>query len=188
MVAWISIVIGCIALTVSIVALVVNWHHSESLFRRREYPAVAWYSPKLSKEGHNTVVKTSICNTGPREIGSIFLGVFLCRGFCVKAWCKSERIEKIPVGVPLEFVITENLEQDISERYSGFVYDSAWRFRGKPKRYKIFCRLEYLPHIADTPHYTRRAYYLLTPITENNILKSWEWRPIHEWQGWLPWF
>ena len=188
MIAWISIVIGCIALTISIVALILNWRHSESLFRRREYPAVAWYSPKLSKEGPNTVLTTSVCNTGPRDIGSIFLGVFLCRGLTVKAWCRSERIEKISIGEPLEFVITKNLETDIAERFHGLFYDNCWRFKGKPKRHKIICKLEYLPHIADTPHYNRRAYYLLTPHTEGGVLESWELRPIREWRRWLPWF
>lgn len=185
---WAPILIASIALLVSIISLVINWRHSESLFRRREYPAVAWRMPKLTREDNNTAIVTSVCNKGPRDVASIFLGVFLCRGLSVKAWCKSESIEGIPIGEELDFIITKELEKDINDRFPDLFYDGAWRFKRKPKRYKVNCRLEYLPHIADTPYYTRKTYYLLTPVTEGNLVVSWELRSVPEWQGWLPWF
>lgn len=183
-----GLIIAIIAIAISIFSLVGNWRHSESLFRRKEYPAVAWYQPKILKEGHNTVVTTDIRNNGPKNITSIFLSALLCRGFVTKAWCKSDRINDLPIGEPLTFHITKELEKDISERFSGLFDDNGWQFKGKPKRYKITFRLEYLPFIPDTQHFTRKAYYLIKPVVEDRSIKSWELRPIPEWQGWLPWF
>ena len=39
------------ALIVSIASAVWNYRHSESLFHRREYPAVLWHKPEASRKG-----------------------------------------------------------------------------------------------------------------------------------------
>lgn len=184
---WTSITIACAAVLISIVALIVNWRHSENLFRRKEYPAVAWYLPKVSKVGINTVLTMSICNNGPRDIGSIYLSAFICRGCTVRAWCKSERIERISIGEELVFTLTKEFETDIKERFSEIMYENAWRFRGRPRRYKIIFKIEYLPFIADAKHYIGREYYLLKPILGRGELESWELIQIPNWKGWLPW-
>jgi len=166
------------AIVISIISLVWNWRHSESLFRRTAYAAVTWHLPKISKEEHNTVITTGICNYGPKNIISIFLSAFLCRGFKSQAWCKSNRINKISIGEELTFHITGEFEKDVSERFGGLFYDNGWRYKGRAKRYKIIFRLEYLPLIADTPHLVRKGYYLIKPVIENSIIKSWEIKPI----------
>ena len=181
---WIAI----IALVISVISFFWNLRHSESLFHRTAYPAVAWNLPKLSTEGHNTAITVSICNYGPKDITSIFMSAFLCRGFKSEAWCKSNRINELPLREELIFPITGELEGDIKERFGSLFYDDGWRYKGRPNRYKIIFRLEYLPLIANTPHLTRKAYYLIKPITQNRTIKSWELRPIREWLGWLPWF
>lgn len=183
-----ALIIASVAIAISIISLIWNWRHSESLFRRTEYPPVAWYLPKVSKEGNDTAITTSICNYGPRAITSVFLVAFLCRGFKSRAWCKSNRINEVPIGEELIFHITGELEKDISERFGGLVYDNGWRYKGRPKRYEIILGLEYLPIIADTPYYVRKAYYLLKPAIQNSTIKSWELKPIPIGQGWLPWF
>ena len=94
---------------------------------------------------------------------------------------------KIPIGEDLTFHITKELEQDINERFGGLVYENGWQYKGRPKRYKIIFRLEYLPFIADTPHFVRKAYYLIKPVIENSTIKSWELKPLSAWQGCLPW-
>ena len=183
-----ALIIAIGAIVISIMSLVFNWRHSESLFRRTEYPAVGWHLPKISKEGHNTVITTDICNHGPKNVTSIFLSALLCRGFKVEAWCKSNRLNEIPIGEELTFHITRELEKDVSERFGGLFYDNGWRYKGRAKRYKIIFRLEYLPFIADTPHFVRKIYCLVKPVIENSTIKSWELNPIPKWQGWLPWF
>jgi hypothetical protein len=176
------------AIIISILSLIWNRRHSESLFRRTEYPAVAWYTPKVSKAEHNTAITASICNYGPKDITSIFLGAFLCRGFKSEAWCKSELINEIPIREELTIVITGELEKDINERFGGLLYRDGWQFKGRAKRYKIILRLEYQPLIADTPNLVRKAHYLIKPVVENGTIKSWEFKPIPTWQSWLPWF
>jgi hypothetical protein len=183
-----DIVIAVVAIVISIGSLLWNWLHSESLFRRTQYPAVAWRRPEIAKEGHDTVIRTSIYNYGPKDITSIFLGAFLCRGFKSEAWCKSEQINKIPIDEELTFPITEELEKDINERFGELFYRDGWQFKGKAKRYKIIFRLEYQPLIADTPNLVRKAYYLIKPIVENGTIKSWEFKTIPPWQCWFPWF
>lgn len=183
-----SLIIAFIAIAISIASLVWNWRHSESLFRRTEYPAVAWYAPKISKIQHDTALRISICNYGPKHVTSIFLGVFLYRGFKSEAWCKSERIDKIEIEEELVFTITEELEKDIKERFGELVHNNDWQFAGRPKTYKIIFRLEYQPLIADTSHVVRKGYYLIKPVIENSIIQSWEVKPIPTWQSWLPWF
>jgi hypothetical protein len=179
--------VAFLAIAISIVSLIWNWRHSESLFHRTAYPAVAWWRPELSRVKHNTVIKTSICNHGPKDIISISIVAFLCRGFKVAPWCKSEPIKKVPIGEDLTFNITEELEKDINERFGGLSYREGWQFDRKARRYKIIFRLEYQPLIADTSPLIRKAYYFLKPMIENHVIKSWELKPIPTWQGWLPW-
>lgn len=175
------------AIIVSIASAVWNYRHSESLFHRREYPAVLWHKPEASKKGSDTVLTTSIRNEGPRGITSIFLGLFLCRGFRKEAWCKSECLE-IEMGEPLEFVITQELEQDIEERFGGLLYKDGWQFDGSPRRYKAIAILQYLPLISGVKPFGRKEYYLLTPLMASGKIKSWELKRIANWLGRLPWF
>jgi len=182
-----GICIATIAIMISIIAAMWNYRHSESLFHRQEYPAVLWHEPEVSKKGDATALKTYICNKGPREITSVFLGLFLCRGFKKKAWRKSKELE-IPIGEKLNFVITEELEEDIRERFGGLCQTDAWRFNGKPRRYKAIVRLEYLPLIAGVKYLVRKGYYLITPVMGNDKIKSWELKQLPNWQGSLPWF
>jgi hypothetical protein len=183
-----STITAIAAIIISIGSLLWNWRHSESLFRRTEYPVVEWDTPKVSKKEHNTVIKTVICNHGPKNITSIFLSALLCKGFKTKTWYKSNRTTKIPIDEELAFPITSELEQDINERFGGLFYRDGWHFVGRPKRYKTIFRLEYQPFIADTPHFVRKGYYLIKPIIENRIIKSWELKHIPKWQNWLSWF
>jgi hypothetical protein len=176
------------AIIISIISLLWNWHHSESLFRRTEYPAVAWYLPRISKEGNNTAIATDVRNYGPKGITSISLGAYLCRSFKVKAWCKSEQIDEIPIGEKLVFHVTEELEKDITERFGEPLYDNFWKYKIRIKRFKIIFRIEYLPLIADTQYYARKAYYLVQPVVQNGIIASWGLKPIPTWLGWVPSF
>ena len=47
-----ALIVAVLAIVISIASLLYNWRHSESLFRRTEYPAVAWHLPKVAKEGN----------------------------------------------------------------------------------------------------------------------------------------
>jgi len=182
---WIAIV----ALILSLVSFLWNWRHSESLFRRQEYPPVAWHLPKTSKKGDQTMVTTSICNHGPRSITNIFLSALLSRGLRVEAWCKSNVIDELPIGEPLNLVLTEELEKDINERFGGLLYDNGrWRFHARPHNYKVVINLKYQPLIADTSPVSRRTRCLLRPVVENDVISDWklEWMP--NWKGWLPRF
>jgi len=183
-----TLIIAILAIVISIIALFWNWVHSESLFRRTEYPAVVWYLPKISKEGNNTAISTSVRNYGPKDITSIFFGAYICRGFKSEAWCRSNQINEIPIGEELTFHITKELESDISERFGKLVLDNSWKYKGKSKQYKIIFRLEYLPLISDTPYYARKAYYLLKPVVQNCTISNWKLKQIPTWQGWFPWF
>jgi hypothetical protein len=182
-----ALIVAALAIVISIASLLCNWRHSESLFRRTEYPAVAWYLPKVSREGNNTVITTSVCNYGLKNITSIFFVAYICRGFKSEAWCKSNQINEIPIGEEVVFNITKELEKDIAERFGEPLYDYGWKYKGRTKRYKIIFRLVYLPLIADTQYYARKAYYLVKPIIQNGIISTWELEPIPNWQGWLPW-
>lgn len=184
---WVAIV----ALGVSIVSFIVNWWHSESVFHRSEYPAVAWHIPKIKKLGKyrvNTEITMSICNSGPKDISHIFISALIWRGFRERAWCKSEVIEKIPIGEPLIVTLTKEFEKDIQERFGGLVYNNGWKYKGKLCTYKMIINLKYQPAIADTNPVTRRIYCLIKPIIENGIVRSWilEWIP--KWKGCLPRF
>jgi hypothetical protein len=182
-----GIYVAFAALIVSIASTLWNYHHSESLFRRREYPAVLWYRPNTSKAGPNTTITTSIYNKGPRDISCVFLGLFLCRGFRKEAWCRSNSLE-IKIGEPLDFVITQELELDIKERFGGLSYKDGWQFDGHTRRYKAITILEYLPILAGTEPFHRKEYFLLIPVTESGKIKSWAVRRIPNWQGRLPWY
>ncbi len=184
----ISIWIAIVALTLSVVSFVWNWRHSETLFRRQEYPAVAWHFPKISRKGENTNVATSICNHGPRKVCHVFVSALLCKGFRVEAWCKSSVISEIPIGEPLDLVLTKELERDIDERFGGLLYYNGWRFKGKPCRYKIAISLKYQPLIADANPIARKTYCLLRPVIKNDVIDNWETEWIPNWQGWLPRF
>jgi len=184
MIDW-TLIAAISAIVISIVSLIWNWRHSESLFRRTEYPAVTWYIPKVSKEGNNTAITTSICNYGLKGITSIFFGAYICRGFKSEAWCKSE-INEIPIGEELVFHITKELEKDIAERFGGLLFDNGWKYKDRPTQYKIIFRLEYLPLIADIPYHVRKAYYLLKPVVQDGLITNWKLEPISTWRGWLP--
>lgn len=183
-----SIWVAIIALTISVLSFILNWRHSESVFRRTEYPAVTWYVPKVKKCGDYTAITTSICNSGPKDIGQIFVSALIWCGLRERAWCKSDVIEKIPIGETLVLTLTKELEGDIQERFGGLVYDNGWRYRGKPSTYKIVINLNYQPIIADTTPVTRKTYCILKPIVENGTINSWVLKWIPQWKGCLPRF
>ncbi len=183
----ISIWIAVAALVLSVVSLLWNWHHSETLFRRQEYPPVAWHLPNISKSDEKTIITTSICNHGPKKIGDIFVHALICSGFRAEAWCKSNVIDELPINEPLELILTEELEKDISERFNELYYDSGrWRFTGKPHGYKIVINLRYQPLIADTDSVARKTYCFLKPIVEKGAICDWKLEWIPNWHGWLP--
>jgi len=183
-----SVWIAITALILSLVSFLWNRRHSESLFQRQEYPAVAWHLPKTSKKDAQTIVTTSICNHGPRNISDIFLSALLYRGLRHKYWCWSKRDES-PIGEPLNFVLTEELEKDINERFGGLLYDNGrWCFDDRPHNYKMVINLRYQPLIAHTNPVKSRIYCLLRPVVGNDAIYDWklEWMP--NWKGWLPRF
>ena len=179
--------IAVLALLVSSISFAWNYHHSESLFRRQQYPAVIWHFPEVSERESGTALTTYIVNEGPRQIASIFLGLFLCRGFRKEAWCKSDCLE-IPIGERLDFVITEELEEDITGRFGDLSRENGWHFNGKPRKYKAIARLEYLPIVADVKPVTRKEYWLISPTVESAKIVSWRVKRIPYWLGFLPWF
>ena len=182
---WWSIGIALLALVVSVVSFFWNWRYSESVFRRTQYPAVAWHQPIISKSENNTAISVTVCNHGPKEIDKIHLGAFLSYRFKREAWCKSYPIGKVPIGEELTIVVTENLEEDIEERFGGLYFDENWHYQGNPQNYRIIFWFEYQPLIADTPSLMRKTYYLLRPIVESRTIVSWEINPASWWSRWL---
>ncbi len=182
---WIAIA----AVILSLGSLFWNWRHSETLFRRQEYPPVAWHFPKTSKRDDRTVITASICNHGPKNIANIFVSALLCRGFRVEAWCKSSIIDELPIAEPLEVVLTKELEQDISEIFGGLHYENGiWHFKGKARHYKLVINLRYQPLIADTNPVNRKTYCLLKPVVDDDTICDWKLEWIPNWRGWLPRF
>jgi len=185
----IGIWIAIAAFTLSLVSFLWNWNHSENLFRRQEYPPVAWHFPKITKRDDKTIITTFVCNHGPRNIGDIFVSALLCSGFRAEAWCKSNVIDTLPIAEPLELILTEELEKDISERFGGLCYcSSRWRSIDKPRSYKIVISLRYQPLIANVNHVTRKMYCLLAPIIEDDTICNWKLEWIPNWKGWWPRF
>lgn len=185
---WWSIGIALLAILISVISFIWNWRHSESIVRRTKYPAVAWRQLILLKREKNTAVSVTVCNHGPTEIVDIWLGALLSSRFKTEAWCKSEPITTVPVNEELEITITDNLEEDIKERFSGLYFDERWHCEGKPHSYKIIFEFEYQPLLADTSPVMRRNYYLLSPIVEDGAITSWQIVPISWLRSLLPTF
>lgn len=185
---WWSIGIASLAILISVISLVWNWRHSESLFRRTKYPAVAWHRPILSKREKNTAVSVTVCNHGPTKIADVWLGALLSSKFKTKAWCKSNPITSVPIKEELEIIITDNLEEDIKERFSSLYFDESWHCEGKPRSYKAVFWFEYQPLMADTSPVMRKNYYLLRPIVKDGAITSWQIVPISWVRSLLPTF
>lgn len=185
---WWSIGIASLAILISIISFVWNWRHSESVFRRTKYPAVAWHQPILSKRDKNTVVSVTVCNHGPTKIADVWLGAFLSSKFKTEAWRRTNPITSVPIKEELEIIITDNLEEDIKELFSGLCFDESWRCEGKPHSYKIAVNFEYQPLIADTSPVVRKNYYLLRPIVKDGAITSWQIVPISWLRSLLPTF
>ncbi|MFH1381542.1 MAG: hypothetical protein ABIH70_01465 [Chloroflexota bacterium] len=184
-----SIWIALLAVLISAVSFFWNWRHSESVFRRTNYPAVAWHRPILSKLEENTAISVIVCNHGPSEIAAIWLGAFLSNKFKTEAWCQYNPTEdSVPIGEELKIIVTENLEEDIRERFNHLYFDKSWHHKGKPKNFKVIFWLSYQPLIADTPPIMRKNFYLLTPKVENNTVASWQIVPISRLRSLLPTF
>ena len=175
MTEWWSIGIALLALLIGVFSFVWNWRHSESVFRRTKYPAVAWHQPILSKRDKNTTVLISVCNYGPTEIADVWLGAYLSSKFKTKAWLKTtDPIKSMPIGEELEILITDNLEKDIGERFSGLYFDESWHYEGKPHSYKIIFKFEFQPLIAYTSPVRTKIHFLLRPIVEDDTVTSWQ--------------
>ncbi len=185
---WWSIGIASLAILISVISFVWNWRHSESIVRRTKYPAVAWHRPILSKRGLNTAVSVTVCNHGPTEISAVWLGSLLSSKFKIKGWGKTNPIMSVPINEELELIITDNLEEDIKERFSSLYFDKIWHCEGKPPSYKIIFRFEYQPLIADTSPISRKYYYLLRPIVEDVAITSWQIVPLSWLRSLLPTF
>lgn len=185
---WWPIGIASLAILISVISFVWNWRHSESVFRRTNYPAVAWHTPILSKRDRNTVVSVTVCNHGPTEISAVWLGALLSSKFKTEGWRKTDPIMSVPIGEDLEITITNNLEEDIRERFSSLYFDESWHCEGKPHNYKIVFKFEYQPLIADTSPVRRKYYYLLRPIVEDGTITSWQIVPISRLRSLLPTF
>jgi len=177
MIDW-SLIVAGVAAAIAVMSLIWNWRHSESLFRRAEYPAVAWYLPKIEKHNDTTAIKTSIRNFGEKEITSIFLGAYLCKGLNSKPWLKSSCINDLPIREELLFTLTEQFENDVQESFGGLFYENGWQFKGRVSRYMLTLRLEYLPILAESSYLKRTGYYLIEPVLQNKVIKTWEIRQV----------
>jgi len=185
---WWTIGIAALALAISVISFICNWRHSESIIRRNKYPAVAWYQPILSKGDNNTTISITVCNHGPTEITAIWLGAFLSSKFKTEAWCKSEQVKTVRIKEDLKFNITDNLEEDITERFSGLYFDESWHCEGKPHSYKILFKFEYQPLIAYTSTVRTKIHFLLRPMVEDSTVTSWQIVPISWLRSLLPIF
>jgi hypothetical protein len=185
---WWSIGLASLAILISVISFVWNWRHSESILRRTKYPAVAWHRPILSKPDKNTVVSVTVCNHGPTKIADVWLGASLSSKFKTEAWRKTKPIMSVPINEELEITITDNLEEDIKELFSGLYFDESWHCEGKPRSYKIVFQFEYQPLIADTSPIVRKNYYLLRPIVEGGAITFWQIVPISWLRSLLPTF
>jgi hypothetical protein len=94
----------------------------------------------------------------------------------------------VPIDEELEIVITDSLEEDIKELFSGLCFDESWHCEGKPHSYKIVFKFEYQPLQADTSPVMRKNYYLLRPIVEDGTITSWQIVPISWLRSLLPTF
>ncbi|MFC1949024.1 hypothetical protein ACFLW0_02495 [Chloroflexota bacterium] len=185
---WWTIGIAISALLLSAVSFFWNWRHSENVFRRAEYPAVAWHRPVLSKLENNTAISVTVCNHGPREVAAVWLGAFLSSKFKTEAWCKSDPIESVPIGEELKIIITKNLEEDVKERFNHIYFDKSWHCEDKPKSYKVIFWFSFQPLIAETSPVMRKSYYLLKPMVENSYITSWQIMSISRLRSLLPTF
>ena len=99
------------------------------------------------------------------------MSALLSRGLKDQAWCKSNVIDELPIGEPLNIVLTEELEKDINERFGGLLYDNGrWHFCDRPQNYKIVIKLRYQPLIADANPVNRKTYCLLRPVLEKDAI------------------
>jgi len=169
-----SIGIAFLAILISVFSLIWNWRHSESLFRRTTYPAIAWYQPILSKRDNNTTVSVTVYNHGPTEIAAFWFGAYLSNKLKRESWCKINPITSVPIGEELEILITDNLEEDIKELFSGLYFDGSWHCEGKPHSYKTVFKFEFQPLIAYTSPVRTKIHYLLRPIVEDGTVTSWQ--------------
>lgn len=185
---WLPIGLASLAILISIISFVWNWRHSESIVRRTTYPAVAWHQPVISKRERNTAVSVTVCNHGPTKIAAVWLGAYLSSKFETKPWCKIETVKSLPIDEELEITITDNLEEDIKERFSGLYFDESWHCEGKPHRYKTIFEFKFQPLIAYTSIVTTKSYYLLRPIVEEGAITSWQIVPISRLRSLLPIF
>jgi hypothetical protein len=182
-----SIVIAIIALVISIFSLILNWKHSELLFRRKEYPVVPIYVPKVSKIGDNTRISTTITNLGPRDIGFVYFTAYICKYFMKKPWCKNEEMENFKINEPYELILTDSFEDDLNERFSNLEFNDGWYFKKrKIKRYKLVFCIRYQPYIADTNFHYRKLNCLIKPVINADKIDAWELTLLPNRLGWLP--
>jgi hypothetical protein len=171
---WWSTGIAIVAILISISSLFWNWRHSESLFRRTRYPAVAWHQPIVSKRDKNTTVSVTVCNHGPTEIAAVWLGTYLSNKVKWESWRKTNPITRVPIGEELEIIVTDSLEEDVKELFASLYFDGSWHCEGKPRSYKTAFDLEFQPLIAYTSPVRTRSYYLITPTVEDGTITSWQ--------------
>ena len=188
MTQWLPIGLAALAILISVISFVWNWRHSESVFRRTSYPAVAWHQPILSKGDKDTTVSVTVCNHGPTEIADVWLGAYLSSRFKTEAWLHTNPIKTVPIDEELKIAITYELEEDIRERFSGLYFDESWHCEGKAHSYKTVFEFEFQPLIAYTSPVRTKSYYLLRPIVEDGTIRSWHIVPISWMRSLLPTF
>jgi hypothetical protein len=179
----IAIIIAGVAIAISIFSIIFSWRHSESVFRRTRYPAVAWRLPQARKTGHNTTLTTDIYNHGSGKIIQVFFAAYMKRGIKREPWCRMDAVDELPPNETLTITVTEELEKDIAERFHNIFYDDGWGFKGKVSNYKLLFKLTYQPTVADTEPVSRKTCVLLEPIVADNIIDSWQLRilPLRKW-------
>jgi hypothetical protein len=94
----------------------------------------------------------------------------------------------VPIDEELEITITDNLEEDIKERFVGLYFDGIWHCEGKPHRYKAIFEFGFQPLIAYTGRVMTKSYYFLRPVVEDGDINSWQIEPISQLRGLLPTF
>lgn len=173
------------ALVFSVTLALLNWAHSEKLFRRRHYPAIAWHCPEASAGERGTRVTSKIVNLGPRDILSVSFACFLTRGLKREAWCQA-LVDQVSANEDCVFNLTDTLEDDIKERFGGLYDEHGWRFRGKPKCLRVALKLSYVPALAEADRVTRKMYCRLVPLVKEETVREWHFHLHSLWRRLLP--
>jgi hypothetical protein len=177
-------IIAAIALGIGILSGLANWLRTSYLFKQREYPAVAWYTLACKPSPTGTTVTTKIVNKGPRDALDVSFAAYLCQGRRVEAWCQYSH-DSIP-SEGLDLVLTQELEEDLLERFGGLKCEKGWEFSGNPRSFKAKIELSYIPALHDAIHLRRIGYFELAPEVEGTRIVNWKVKSRSSWTGRFP--